>query len=116
MNFHAVTQILGCLACAIYFVANYKNKLDINISFNKFVLKLKGSKKNMCFVTDSYFFNLNNLVRKSQNFKLYLKTWDISDFFGIALFHVSIGSSLRGLVLNDRDPSIYLTPLFCNKV
>ena len=70
MNFHSVTQILGCLACAIYFVANYKNKLDINISFNKFVLKLKGSKKNMCFVTDSYFFNMNNLVRKSQNFKL----------------------------------------------
>ena len=47
MNFHSVTQILGCLACAIYFVANFKNKLDINISFNKFVLKLKDSKKYM---------------------------------------------------------------------
>ena len=47
MNFHSVTEILGCLACAIYFVANFKNKLDINISFNKFVLKLKDSKKYM---------------------------------------------------------------------
>lgn len=45
MNFHSVTQILGCLACAIYFVANCKNKLGINISFKKFVLKLKGLKK-----------------------------------------------------------------------
>lgn len=58
---------------------------------------------------------MNNRVRKSQNFELYLKTWDILDFCGIALFHVSTDSSLRGLVLNERVPSIYLTPLFCKK-
>lgn len=50
MNFHSVPQILECLACATYFVANYKNKSDINISLKKFVLKLKGSKKNKIYM------------------------------------------------------------------
>lgn len=58
MNFHSVPQILECLACATYFVANSKNKSDINISLKKFVLKLKGSKKikSTCFVINFIYF------------------------------------------------------------
>lgn len=38
-------QIPECLACTTYFVANCKNKSDLNISFKKLVLKFKGSNK-----------------------------------------------------------------------